>query len=47
MDGPVAVIKLSVKIAHTGVKMVEFWFDPQRADSKPSGAYFVEITRIK
>jgi len=27
--------------------MVECWFDGQRTDGKPSGAYFVDITRIK
>jgi hypothetical protein len=30
-----------------GVQMVECWFDGQRTDGKPSGAYFVDITRIK
>jgi hypothetical protein len=47
IDGPVTEIKLPVKVAHTGVQMVECWFEGQRADGKPSGAYFVEITRIK
>jgi arylsulfatase A-like enzyme len=47
IDGPVMEIKLPVKVAHTGVQMVECWFEGQRADGKPSGAYFVEITRIK
>jgi len=27
--------------------MVEYWLDGKRTDGKPSGAYFVDITRIK
>jgi len=27
--------------------MAECWFDSQRTDGKPSGTYFVDITRIK
>jgi hypothetical protein len=30
-----------------GLQTVECWFDGQRTDGKPSGAYFVDITRIK
>jgi hypothetical protein len=29
------------------VQMVEYWLDGKRTDGKPSGAYFVDITRIK
>ncbi len=40
-------VKLTIPIEHPGVQMVECWFDGQRADGKPSGAYFTDITRIK
>jgi hypothetical protein len=30
-----------------GVQMMECWFDGRRTDGKPSGAYFVDISRIK
>jgi hypothetical protein len=38
---------LRVNVANPGVQMVECWFDGQRSDGKPSGAYFVDITRVR
>ena len=40
-------VTLTVPIEKSGVQLVECWFEGQRADDKPSGAYFVDITRIR
>jgi hypothetical protein len=40
-------VALIVSVAKPGVQMVECWFDGQRGDGKPSGAYFVDIIRNK
>lgn len=44
---PTQAVSLTVKVDAPGVQMVECWFEGQRADGKPSGAYFVDITRVK
>ena len=47
VEGPAEEVKLTVQVAKPGVQMVECWFDGQRTDGKPSGAYFVDITRTQ
>jgi len=47
IERPTQDVTLRVNVAKPGVQMVECWLDGQRADGKPSGAYFVDITRIK
>ena len=44
---PAQYATLRVNVANPGVQMVECWFDGQRSDGKPSGAYFVDITRVR
>ena len=39
-------VEIKVQVEKPGVRMVECWFEGQRADGKPSGAYFVDIIRI-
>lgn len=44
---PAREFGLNVKVERPGIQMVECWFEGQRADGSPSGAYFVDITRLE
>ena len=47
IEEPSREAKMAIQVDHPGVQMLECWFDGQRTDGKPSGAYFVDITRIE
>ena len=47
MDESALQVSISVEIDQPGIKMIECWFEGQRADGKPSGAYFVDIVRLE
>ncbi|MEL7123337.1 MAG: arylsulfatase [Bacteroidota bacterium] len=38
-------VTIELVIEKSGTQMIECWFDGQRGDGKPSGAYFVDIIR--
>jgi hypothetical protein len=47
IEEPSDAVSMTIHVDHPGVQMLECWFDGQRTDGKPSGAYFVDITRIE